>query len=366
MSKLKYFALFVLIVLTAVSCGPKQNDAVDDEKNEIPVEAYVVNSTSIDQTLPFTATLKPIHEVDLIAEVSGEVLNVIKELGDYVSLKDTLAYIEDDIPKSQYRQAQSQLVSAENNMKIAELNLKSDKDLFERGDISELAFEQSQLGLKAAKADYLSATTAFEQLKKGYLETRITSPIKGFVSRKYINLGTMVSPGMPVYHVVDISVLKCQISVAQALINRVHVGSKVHVTLSTLRNQAFDGVVKYISPQADERTGGFIVEIHIPNSRDFKIKAGVTAKVNLTISELGEQIVIPDHAVVQKNDLVYIYRVQKGKASLLEIKISEIVGNQMVIEEGLAIGDTIVVVGMENLGVETSVWIEELHNSEDN
>lgn len=364
MLKFKYFVLFVLIVIAVVSCGPKENEAVEDGKNEIPVEAYVVNSTSINQTLPFTTTLKPIHEVDLIAEVSGEVLNVQKELGDYVSLKDTLAYIDDDIPESQYRQAQSQLISAENNVKIAEINLKSDEELFERDDISELAFEQSQLGLKSAKASYFAAAASYEQLKKGYLETRITSPIKGFISRKYINLGTVVSPGMPVYHVVDISVLKCQISVAQALISRVHVGSKVHVTLSTLKNQSFNGVVKHISPQADERTGGFGVEIHIPNSKDFKIKAGVTAKVDLTISELGEQVVIPDHSVVKKNQLDYVYRIQNGKASLLEISIYEIVGNQMVVESGLAKGDTIVVVGMENLGVETPVWIETLHNGE--
>ncbi len=37
-------------------------------------------------------------------------------------------------------------------------------------------------------------------------------------------------------------------------------------------------------------------------------------------------------------------------------------GANVIIEEGLAEGDTIVVVGMKNLGIETKVWIESLHN----
>ncbi len=364
MLKFNCLAVFITILLVFVACGQKESDIIDEDKASIPVEAYAVNSTSINQTLPFTATLKPIHAVDLISEVSGEVISIEKELGNYVSVKDTLAFIDDDVPESQYKQAASQLISAENNLKIAEINLKSDEELYEKGDISKLAFEQSHLTLKSAKSNYLAAAAAFKQMKKGYIETRIVSPVNGFISRKWINLGTMVSPGMQVYRVVDLSVLKCQVNVAQALISRVHVGSNVKVILSTLKNKTFNGVVKYISPQADERTGGFTVEIHVPNTKDYKIKAGVTAKVILTISELGEQIVIPDHAVVQKDDQPHVYQIQNDKAVLVKIGISEIVGSQMVVESGLAMGDTIVVVGMENLGVETPVWIETLHNSD--
>ncbi len=367
MLKFKYFAFFIATLFLVMSCAKPESDmTAETGQNKIPVEASVVNSTSIDQTLPFTATLRPIHEVDLISEVSGEVVRIENELGDYITVKDTLAFIDDTVPESQYRQAESQLISAENNTRIAEINLKSDEELYQKGDISKLAFEQSQLALKTAKSNYLAAAVAFEQMKKGYMETRITSPVNGFVSRKWINLGTMVSPGLQVYRVVDLSVLKCQVNVAQTLISRVHVGSKVEVILSTLKNKTFDGMVKYISPQADDRTGGFLVEIHVPNTKDYKIKAGVTAKVNLKISELGEQIVIPDHAVVQKDDQPHVYRIQNEKAALVQIKISEIVGSQMVVEKGLAVGDTIVVVGMENLGVETPVWIETLHNSDTN
>ncbi len=353
-----------LILIIFIACAPPSEEQTEETSMGIPIEAVVVSSTSIDQTLPFTTTLNPIHEVDLIAEVSGEVVKIKKELGDYVTTRDTLAYLDDVIPESQYLQARSQVLSAKNNLMIAELNMKSDQELYDKGDISKLAYQQSELSFNSAKANYLAAVAGFEQMEKGFLETRITTPIKGFVSRKWINLGTMVSPGMPVYHVVDMGVLKCQVSVAQSLISRVYTGSKVTLTISSIKNQTFKGEVKYISPQADERTGGFMVEIHVPNTKDFKIRAGVTAKVDLTISELGEQIVIPEHALVKKSGSDYVYRVEDGNAKLVPVILNEIVGGQVVIESGLAIGDTIVVVGMDNLGMDTPVWIEALIENE--
>jgi len=43
------------------------------------------------------------------------------------------------------------------------------------------------------------------------------------------------------------------------------------------------------------------------------------------------------------------------------VVVVEVVGAQAIIGEGLAEGDTVVVVGMKNLGVETLVSIETLH-----
>ncbi len=357
--------LLALLLLAIISCEKKPSDnepemikGAETEKTKsgqiIPVEALVIQPQRITQNIPLTGILQPNHQVDIVAEVSGKVTQINKRLGEPVTIKDTLAVIDDKIPLSNYRQARSQVLSAENNLKIAKLNLKSDKELFNNGDISQLA-------VKSAEASRLSALANLSLLEKNYRDTRITSPINGLISRKNIDMGMMVTPGTPLYRVVDLTTLKIKVGVPQSMISHISTGSSAEVEISALNNQVFKGNVHHISPQADENTGAFNVEIQVKNTEDLKIRAGMTAKINLILIDKKEQIVIPDHAVVTKNGDKFIYKINNNTAKLVNITIGEVIGSQMTVNKGLAQGDTIVVVGMKNLGVETKVWIEIVH-----
>ena len=371
---MKYTSILICmigLVIISFSCGkPPQTDTSENDSNTrteavnasgalvVPVEAMVVRSKTVEQNVPFTGIAQPVLSVDIVAEVSGKVEKIFTKLGDTVTTSDTLAVIDDRIPLSNYRQAQAQRLSAENNLKIAELNLKSDAELLQSGDISQLAYENSLLAKKTAEANHLSALANLSLMEKTYEDTRITSPIRGHVSRKHIDLGTMVSPGMLVYRVVDLSTIKIEVGVPQAIISRVRVGSDANIHFSALGQDVYEGTVKYVSPQADESTGSFTTEIHVKNSEDMRIKAGMTAKIDLILKELGQQLVIPDYAMVTRNGSKFVYRIENDAARLTEITAHTAFGSQIVVDSGLAEGDTIVIVGMKNLGVETKVLVE--------
>ncbi len=365
--------IFLFSIVLIFSCGKEQRDSStqgegnstiavnSSEKTSargIPVEAMIIKSQTVEQNIPLTGVMNPLHSVDIVAEVNGEVTKINKKLGDSVRRSDTLAFIDDEIPLSQYRQAVSQVLSAENNLKIARLNLKSDKKLHQNDYISQIAFENSQLSVKTAEANLLSAKANLSMMKKSYKDTRIMSPINGLVSRKHINLGTMISPGTPLYRVVDLSALKVDVGVPQDIIQYVKVGSKADVLISALNDKRFEGQVRYISPQADESTGVFSVEIHVKNSPNLDIRGGMTARINLVLSDLSEQIVVPDYALVTKNGSNHVYKISNDMAELTEISIKKTFGSQVIVGQGIAEGDTIVVVGMKNLGVKTKIWME--------
>ena len=326
----------------------------------VPVEAITINEKIIEQKIPLTGVLKPNNSVDLIAEVSGKVKSINKELGDYVSANQILALIDDVIPESQYKQAQAQVQSTQSTLKISELNLQSDKILFENGDISELEYKSSQSNFNNTEALHLSAIAALSAAKKTYDDAKIKSPISGFVARKNIEFGTMVPLGSVVYRIVDLSKMKLIVSIPQELINRINVGSKAFVNVSALNGQIYNGTVKRISPQADEATGGFMVEILVPNS-DSKIKGGMTAKIELQIAKEQKVLAIPEYALVSKNEENYVYKITNDFAELVKVKLGESIGENVIIENGLSVGDKIVVVGMKNLGIKTKVNIEKLN-----
>ncbi|MBC8182242.1 efflux RND transporter periplasmic adaptor subunit, partial [candidate division KSB1 bacterium] len=232
---------------------------------------------------------------------------------------------------------------------------------FKNGDISELAYENSKLAVKSAEASRLSTLANLSRLEKNYRDTRITSPIAGLISRKNIDIGAMVTPNLPVYRVVDLTTLKVQVGVPQSMVNRVHVGSEAKIHISALNDRMFNGKVRYISPQADENTGAFTIEAHVKNTNDLKIRAGMTAKINLLLTDDKEKLIIPDHAMVSKNGSNHLYKIENGIAKLTEITIGETIGSQVIVSQGLTEGDTIVVVGMKNLGVDTNVYIETIY-----
>lgn len=331
------------------------------ETQGVPVEITVVSKKILDQEVPLTGVLEPVGSVDIVAEVSGKIMKIKKELGQYVTTEDTLAIIDDRIPFSNYEQARAQVLSAENNLHIAKLNLESDEELLATGDISKLAYENSVFNFKTAEANLLSAKATFSLLEKEYNDTRVKSPINGYISRKHIDVGTMVSITSPLYRVVDLNTLKLKVGVPQSIIGQVKPGSKAEINVSGLNNGSFNGYVKYVSPQADEQTGSFLIEIYIKNTTDKKIRAGMTASVNLIISAEDERLVVPDHSIVTRNGGYYVYLVNDDYAKLTEIELGKKYGNMIEVVNGITEGDKVVVVGMKNLGVNTKIWVESVN-----
>ena len=346
---------------TAADDGQMSGSPWLEDDRGVPIEARVVRSSTVEQGVPLAGVFEPFRSVDIVAEIQGKVEGIFGELGDAVTPRDTLAVLDDRIPLSRYRQAKSQVLSAENNLKIARLNFESDRELLKNGDISNLTYESSLLTVKAAEADHFSALANLSLLEKQYRDTRITSPIAGLISRKYIDLGTMATPNMPLYRVVDLNVVKVEVGIPQSAINRIRVGDPAGVTVSALNGRTFDGSVRTVSPQADEQSGAFTAEIHVKNTEGFEIRAGMTARVDLILTDRRLQLTVPDYALVSKNGRHYVYRITDATARLTGISVAETVGSQAIVESGLAEGDTIVVVGMKNLGVETKVWIETIH-----
>lgn len=348
------------------SCSEKEKaEATESTKRvtqkRIPVEAMIVKKQIIRRKVTFSALLEPIHSVDIISEVSGKVMRIEKELGQYVNKRDTLAYIDHEIAYSRYRQAQAQFLSAKNNLQIARLNLESDSLLFKSGDISTLAFKSTQLALKNAEANLLAAGSALTVAAKALRDTRIRTPFPGLISRSYIDLGKMVQPGQALYHVVDLSVIKATISLPQDVISYVKPGSGAQVTVSALGGQTFEGRLEFISPQADEASGSFAAEIHFPNQHKSGVRAGMTAKVTLFISDPQNRITVPREALIQDNGSVHIYKVQGKTAKLTDVEIAGNFGPQTIVSKGLAEGDTVVTVGHKQLGINSVISIEILH-----
>ena len=149
----KYIFFLILVVipgLILLSCEPPQSESETGKEAEkkgkvVPVEAMIVRLTNVEQNIALTGVLQPVHAVDILSEVSGKIIRINKNVGDAVGTRDIIAVVDDNVPRSNYEHAKAQVLSAETNLKIARLNLKSDEELFNNNDISELEYQNSLL-----------------------------------------------------------------------------------------------------------------------------------------------------------------------------------------------------------------------------
>lgn len=361
-------AIAVLALFACVlSCGPREDAETDgaadpgvDSLRAVPVDARVVRREIVAEAVDVAGVILPHKAVDVVAEAGGRLTDVRAEVGVRVTAGDTLAVIDDRVAESRLAHAEAQVLSSENNLKIAQLNFESDRLLLDSGDISSLAFETSRFAVKSAQAELKSNQAELSRARKGFEDTRLTSPIDGWVSRKHVEHGAMISAGAAAYRIVDLTTMKITLGIPQSAIGRIQAGGQVRLTVAALGGRGFDGYVRYVSPQAEEDTGAFPVEVHVANTTDMLIRGGMSARCRVLLSGSSPQFVVPGNAVLARNGKDHIYRIREGIARLTGVTTRETFGSRVSVETGLAEGDTIVVGGMLRLGVETPVTIRAL------
>ena len=284
-------------------------------------------------------------EVVISSQVAGKVLNILEDEGAKVNAGDTILVIDKeslelqhkqavavrDMAKAQYdllvkgarkediAQAEEGLKQAEANFNLAKINKERMENLFKGQAITKNQYDDAATRFEVAQAQYKSAKENYAKIKnisrpeeisqakanfekadaavglieKGLRDCSVTSPINGFVVKKFVEAGETVSMMSSLVKVSDLSSVKLSIYISETDLGKVKLGQKVEVTVDAFPNKIYDGVVEFISPEAeftpkniqtkDERTKlVFEVKIRIPNPK-FELKAGMPADASIKV-----------------------------------------------------------------------------------
>ena len=102
--------------------------------------------------------------------------------------------------------------------------------------------------------------------------------------------------------------------------------------------------IKSISQIVDERLKTFNLTIEIDNP-NHKLKPGHTVKADILRFDLNDQIVIPSSTIITKTDKRVVMIAKDGKAAEVEILVKNESKGLALIEEGLNVGDSIIIKG---------------------
>ncbi len=231
----------------------------------MPVEFATVKRGAVSERVTIVGNLIGAATVEAVPCVNGRLLEVNVRLGDRVRRGQAIAKIEDREVREQVRQqeaaykvAEATIRQRDADLKLAQTNLDRNRNLLERQLLPRQTYDDTEARHQAALAQLDLAKAQFEQSKARLEELRITlantvisSPVDGFVGKRYLDPGASVSPNAPVASIVDIHVVRMVANVVEKDVKRLQLGMPAQVEVDAFPGEKFVGRVTRIAPVFD-------------------------------------------------------------------------------------------------------------------
>ena len=177
----------------------------------------------------------------------------------------------------------------------------------------------------------------------------------GVVSELGVREGMAVTPGTPMFSLLDLSSVWVTAEIPEAQAGWVAPGAAAEIAVPALPGRVLQGRVEYVYPQLDGTTRTLQVRVRLPNP-GLKLKPGMYARVGIRSEGAKESVLVPSEAVISTGTRsVAIVAEGEGRFAAVEIKIGDEADGRTEILEGLAAGQTVVVSGQFLIDSEASL-----------
>jgi multidrug efflux pump subunit AcrA (membrane-fusion protein) len=211
--------------------------------------------------------------------------------------------------------------------------------------------------IQAQEAEVQRQKANLDRVREELRKTSLYSPISGFITRKYVEVGQWIAAGGQVVDIINIDQVLVRTGVLERYISQIQVGDRALVTVDAYPDQTFEGEVKHIVPEADRASRAFPVTIEIPNA-DYALKPGMFARVTIFYGPKGTALLVPKDAVVSEGSRSFLFLAEDSQARLFDISPGRVVGGFIEIKNGaLSEGQRVIVTGNESLQDQSPVIV---------
>lgn len=302
-----------------------------DSEDGIGVSVITPAVGSIHQTIPANGKVRPVTEVNITPDVSGEIVEIFFQEGDFVHKGDLLLKIKPDIYLSLLDQAtaalngsKAQFSQQEASLRQAKLHFERCKLLLEKGAIAlseyeeaESSFKIAERVLESARYQVQSATASVREARENLAKTSIYSPMDGIISRMMVEkgervVGTSQMAGTEILRVADFSRMEISVEINENDIIKVERGDTASVEIDAFKGQKFSGIVTQVANSAkstgylSEQITSFEVNILLSDDTS-RLRPGMSATIAITTEKKDNIITIPLKCI-NSNGCIFVVR----------------------------------------------------------
>ena len=341
--------------LMLVGCSGERQSVSAAPQSVSNVSVVSAQTVNIPDVVEAVGTLRAAKTSQLAAQMMGNIVEIRVREGDHVQRGQVLAVLDDAQPRAALDHAtaadlaaQQEIVASESDFTLAESTFKRYQTLFDRKSASPQEFDEIKARYQAAqarremtRAGQAQAKAALQQARTALGYTHIVAPFDGLVTEKKADVGTLASPGMPVFTVEDLLRYRLEATVNESDLHYVRQGQQVSVLVDALGDRKLKGKVIEIVPAADPASRSFLVKIELPS--DPALRSGFFGRAQFAHGQ-RTALLIPRAAIVERGQLQGIYVLDQNRiAGLRYITLGKPVAQQVEVLAGLQAGEPLIV-----------------------
>lgn len=289
--------------------------------------------------IQLTASVRANQDVQVAAEESGKIREIMVEKGSRVTEGQPIAKIDDAILSAQVEQARAQA-------ELAAQTWERRKRLYEEDQVgSEIAYLEAKFAAEQTAAN-------LKGLEERLARTTIRAPFDGVLDERMVEVGSSVAPGQVVARVVDLDPVKVTAGVPERYAADVRKGAEAGVTFDVFPDDRYRARIEYVGATVSPQNRTFPIEVVLPNPKGL-IKPQMVANVSVARRDLASVVVVPQDALVRvENGYVVFVAGDRGQGPIAEVRpvtLGPSQRNEVVIESGVQEGDRLIVVGQKSV-----------------
>lgn len=249
--------------------------------------------------------------------------------------------------------AQSQLNAALGQVKTAEAQVAQAEAELERAKAGPTKEE-----IAVAEAQVAAARVALEEAQRRLAGATIIAPVDGTVIRVNASVGQAVSVATPIATLQDLNALYVKALVNELYIPQVQLGQRALVRLEADPSRILEGTVRQISPLPSLTAGLANYDVHIEIPSLEELRAGMTAELQIIAAEKADALLIPREALVFEGTSWAVRVLRQGGIAVVPVETGLRQGRWVEVINGLQEGER-VVTATTSLGTERGdyVWL---------
>ena len=336
---LKLTGVFFFTILFLVSCDKKVEPKESKKERAIKVKTLELKSVKWTKRFSVKGYTEAVHSLEVKPEVSGRVTGVFKGEGERVKAGEPLAKIDGRDFEIRLEELKHRRNSLLYRLTALEKSYERRDRLYKRELISREEFEKIESDYRSLKEDLKSVEAQISATQRELAKTLIVSPFEGYILKKSVEVGDVVSPQSRLFTLVKLSPLWFTFRVPYDRLGYVSKGTEVSLSLPDLE---LKGKVDHVLPSAD-RDRLFTVRLLLEN-RDLSLKPLTYGIVHIPEGEVVA-FKVPEQTVQVSQKRSFVWKVENSRAKSMDVEVLGHEGDQVVISGNLKEGDKVVVEG---------------------
>lgn len=354
----------VLLLIALLVYGCSKNETSTNTA-PIKVQTMQVITKDIPIEIDSFGTLSAYKDVDIKAQVSGQIKKIHFKEGSFIKKGELLISIDDSPYKANLTIDEAALSQDIKDYEYQKYVLEKDRKLSENGSLSRQVYLKMLTEFAQAEAKIKSDQARIDLDKINLNYCSIISPIDGVIGYIKVDEGNIITSSSDVLaNVKQIDSLYVDFNVPGKNLFRIRNALtakgeiKLVISINSQKNDnsdyylKYNGTLNFLNNEAQEDSSTIHFRGIVPNPK-IELLPGLFVNIKLIVGEFKNAILVPEEGLILDNEKHYFFVVSKdGKA---EKKLVDVIedyhgGYCIAIDNGvIKPGDRVIVTGLLNL-----------------